>query len=92
MTLRSKRPTWDQNLQCTPLGETTSITVIFVREYPRGKRSIAKRMKRKIPYLKFSSDLISHGVFVVVVVVLFLAFLELNSFIFVILAITLVEE
>ena len=56
-----------------------------------GKRSIAKRMKRIIPYLKFSSDLISHGVFVVVVVVV-LAFLELNSFIFVILAITLVEE
>ena len=60
------------------------------RYFCMGKRSIAKRMKRKIPYLKFSSDLISHGVFVVVVVVL--AFLELNSFIFVILAITLVEE
>lgn len=45
------------------------------RYFCMGKRSIAKRMKRKIPYLKFSSDLISHGVFVVVV----LFWLFLNS-------------
>ena len=45
------------------------------RYFCMGKRSIAKRTKRKIPYLKFSSDLISHGVFVVVV----LFWLFLNS-------------
>ena len=48
------------------------------KEYPQGKRSVAKRMKRKILYLKLTTDFISHGVFivvVVVVVVLFLAFL-----------------